>query len=227
MRNKHMKLITLTLLLLCIAPCELKGQSGRAAWIETYLKKYPTHFSEAFLETAVCNKVLASARKQLKSTKRYDPSYLKLSFPGGDIPSEIGVCADVIVRSLREGAGLDLQNEINIDIKKADSKYPNIWNTTKPDTNIDHRRVPNLMNYFHRHHAVKALSTDLKYYKVFNACDIVAWDLGEGITHIGIVSDKLTYVGMPLVIHHISGTPQEEPVLTNWKIIGHYSLLLK
>lgn len=214
-------------ILIAILPLLSYSQSGRAAWIEKYLSKYPAVVSNAFLDSKICQKVLHSARQQLLTTKRYDPGYYKIAFPNGDVSRDIGVCADVIIRSLREGAEIDLQKEINIDTKKADSKYPTIWNSPKADTNIDHRRVPNLMHYFHRHHNIKSLSTSTPHNNSFKACDIVAWDLGGGVTHIGIVSDKLSSSALPLVIHHISGTPQEEAVLNDWKIIGHYSLSLK
>lgn len=224
--NTHIAL-KITKLLIAILPLLSYSQSGRAAWIEKYLTKYPAIVSNAFLDSKICQKVLQSARQQIITTKRYDPGYYKVSFPNGDVSQDIGVCADVIVRSFRDGAEIDLQKEINIDFKKAESRYPNIWNSLKADTNIDHRRVPNLMHYFHGHHYIKTLSTRTPNNKDFKACDIVVWDLGGGVTHIGIVSDKISTADMPLVIHHISGTPQEEAVLNDWKIIGHYSLSLK
>ncbi len=122
-------------------------KSKRLDWINTNLASYKEHKKESLLKSGDCKKILSGARKQLSSTKRYDPSYFKLSFPNGDIDNDIGVCADIIVRSFRE-IGLDLQKEIHLDIKARRTEYPRIWSQLNPDSNIDHRRVPNQMVFF-------------------------------------------------------------------------------
>lgn len=176
--------------------------------------------------TAVCSaevrpdKLVASARSQIGVTVSYDSAYRKLDYPGGDLPKTTGVCADVVVRALRE-QGIDLQKEIHQDMGQDFAAYPQKWGLKKPDPSIDHRRVPNLMTYFQR--KGYAQSHDEKV-ENFVAGDIVAWDLGGGITHIGIVSDRRNQKGVPLVIHNIGGGTQEEDVLFQFHIIGHYRL---
>ena len=166
------------------------------------------------------DKIVASARSQIGVTTSYDHSYRKLSYPGGDVPASTGVCADVIVRALRQ-QGIDLQKDVHEDMLHNFSDYPRKWGLTKPDQNIDHRRVPNLMTYFQR--KGYALSIDRKPDR-YAGGDIVAWDLGGGVTHIGIVSDKRSTNGIPLIIHNIGGGVQEENVLFEFQVIGHYRI---
>ena len=158
------------------------------------------------------------ARQQIGVTTTYDPSYQRLDYPGGDVPQATGVCADVIVRAFR-GLKIDLQKEIHEDMKKAFDLYPHKWGLTRPDPNIDHRRVPNLMTYFRRKGWLVSNSNTAS---DFHAGDIVAWSLGGGITHIGIVSDAFTGIGTPLMIHNIGRGTREEDVLFGYEIIGHY-----
>ncbi len=153
---------------------------------------------------------------------KYDPSYFKLDYPGGDVPSEVGVCADVVIRSFR-AIGIDLQSLIHEDMSSTFNAYPKLWSLSEPDKNIDHRRVPNLMAYFSRKHFVMPMSTDALDYA---PCDIVAWDLGRGVTHIGVVSDVYPSgsdsTSRPAMIHHIGGHPSMEDVLFSWRMIGHF-----
>ena len=163
-------------------------------------------------------KLVRSARSQIGQTVSYDPAYRKVKYPLGDVPQITGVCSDVIVRALR-GQGIDLQSSIHEDMKRNFSAYPNKWGLTKPDPNIDHRRVPNLTTYFQRQGFSRKV-TDRG--QDFAAGDIVTWDLGRGITHIGIVSDRRTTKGTPLVIHNIGRGTQEEDVLFAYQITGQY-----
>jgi len=178
------------------------------------------------LGAAICSaevqpsKLVAAARSQIGITVSYDPSYRKLNYPGGDVPKDTGVCADVIVRALRE-QGIDLQKEIHEDMSREFAAYPRKWGLKKPDQNIDHRRVPNLMTYFQRRGYALPNDREVEHYA---AGDVVAWNLGGGITHIGFVSDKSSQNGVPLVIHNIGGGVQEEGVLFQFQIIGHYRL---
>jgi len=160
-----------------------------------------------------------AARQQIGVTTGYDPAYRKLAYPGGDVPAGSGVCCDVLVRAFRVALHLDLQQAVHEDMSVAFAAYPKKWGLTKPDANIDHRRVPNLMTFFRRQGWVVDPS---RIAAAFSAGDVVAWDLGGGVTHIGIVSDRRTKTGTPLAIHNIGRGTQEEDVLFAWTIIGHY-----
>jgi|ERR1051326_478514 uncharacterized protein YijF (DUF1287 family) len=163
-------------------------------------------------------KLVTSARSQIGVTIKYDSSYQKIDYPGGDVPREKGVCSDVVVRSLRE-QGIDLQKEVHEDMAAHFSKYPQRWKLGKPDTNIDHRRVLNLMTFFQRRGCEMEIS---RLGGSYRAGDIVAWDLGGGVTHIGVISDRTIKKGVPLVIHNIGRGVQEEDILFQYEIIGHY-----
>lgn len=163
--------------------------------------------------------LLASAAEQTTVTTGYDPAYVNLKYPGGDVPIETGVCSDVLVRAFRK-AGVDLQKEVHEDMTSAWSAYPRAWGAARPDSNIDHRRVLNLMTFFERKGKKLSLTTDREDYL---PGDIVAWDLGGGIEHIGIVSNLATAAERHLlIIHNIGAGTRAEDVLFNWKIIGHY-----
>jgi len=167
-------------------------------------------------------RVVAAARQQIGVTKEYDPAYVTISYPGGDVPVKTGVCSDVVVRALRQ-LDIDLQKEVHEDMQKNFNAYPQKWGLRGPDKNIDHRRVPNLMRYFERHHT--ALPEKLNMAETYRAGDIVTWDLGRGIVHIGIVSDKESGK-TPLIIHNIGNGVKEENILLQYQVIGHYRLKL-
>jgi len=151
---------------------------------------------------------------------RYDPSYFSIAYPNGDVPADRGVCTDVIIRAYRE-LGIDLQREVHEDMVKNFSLYPKFWGLSKTDKNIDHRRVPNLMAYFSRHGVVKKKSSNPDDYE---AGDIVAWDLGGGTTHIGILIDQKSNDGKrPLVVHNIGNGQEISDCLFDFRIIGHCS----
>jgi len=155
----------------------------------------------------------------------YDPSYVKLNYPNGDVPADRGVCTDVVIRAYRK-LGIDLQKEVHEDMKANFDKYPKKWGLSKPDKNIDHRRVPNLMVFFKRHGTEKPITTNAKDYL---PGDIVCWDLGGGVTHIGIVINKKSSDGLRyLIVHNIGAGQVEEDCLFNYyKIIGHYRYGMK
>ena len=163
--------------------------------------------------------LVAAARAQIGRTVLYDPAYVVLGYPGGDVPEDRGVCTDVIVRALRE-QGLDLQQRVHEDMRADFGSYPAQWGLSRPDRNIDHRRVPNLMRWFERQGweqpaSVKAAD--------FAAGDIVAWKLsGSGLLHVGIVSDRRAADGTPLILHNIARGTREENLLFAHPIIGHY-----
>ena len=151
---------------------------------------------------------------------RSDPTYFRIPYPGGDVPPEVGVCTDEVIRSYR-ALGVDLQQLVHEDMKSGFALYPRKWGLKKPDTNIDHRRVPNLMVFFERQGAGRPVTQEARDYK---PGDVVTWDLGNGLTHIGIV------VAVPSasdenrlqIVHNIGAGPKMEDVLFAWKITGHY-----
>ncbi len=149
----------------------------------------------------------------------YDPTYRSIDYPMGDVPSGTGVCTDVVIRAYRK-MGVDLQQLVHQDMRAHFSVYPDRWGLKKPDTNIDHRRVPNLMTFFERH----GDSIEISLYALdYLPGDIVCWDLGEGITHIGIVSDLYDHhSGNPLMIHNIGTGQVLADCLFSYQIIGHY-----
>lgn len=150
----------------------------------------------------------------------YDPSYFSIDYPNGDVPADKGVCTDVVIRAYRI-LDVDLQQLVHEDMKANFHKYPQNWGLNKTDSNIDHRRVPNLMTFFSRFGTIK---TNTKEPEKFIPGDIVAWNLGRGLTHIGVVINKKSIdKKRNLVVHNIGGGQVIEDVLFNWKIIGHYS----
>lgn len=160
-----------------------------------------------------------SAISLTKQKVTYDPSYFKLDYPNGDVPSDKGVCTDVVIRTYRIH-GIDLQKEIHEDMSSNFEKYPKNWGLTRPDRNIDHRRVPNLMTYFNRHGIEKSITQNTEDY---SPGDIVCWNLGGGITHIGIVSNQKSVDGLRyLIVHNIGAGQVLEDCLFDFKIIGHY-----
>jgi uncharacterized protein YijF (DUF1287 family) len=169
----------------------------------------------------IIGKILTSAEQQTQYTLYYDPAYIKLKYPGGDVSLERGVCSDVIVRAFR-AADIDLQKEVHEDMAANFSAYPKRWGLKTPDTNIDHRRVANLMTYFKRKGYELDITKDPKQYK---AGDIVAWELDNKLLHIGVVSDvSSTFDSSYQIIHNIGYGTKLEPKLFAWKIIGHYRL---
>jgi len=168
----------------------------------------------------VASPIVQAARTQIGQTTMYDPAYVGLKYPDGDVPLERGVCTDVIIRALRKGAGLDLQKLVHEDMKKAFAKYPKIWGLKKTDRNIDHRRVPNLSCYFERKGYSLGASKNKRDYL---AGDLVACLVGKR-PHIMIVSDKKAKDGTPLIIHNIGSGTKEENTLFAFKITGHFRL---
>jgi uncharacterized protein len=173
----------------------------------------------SFAQTTEAINVVTAARGQIGVTTTYDPAYTKLAYPMGDVAQSKGVCTDVVVRAYRK-VNIDLQALVHQDMKANFSKYPKIWGLKKTDTNIDHRRVPNLEVFFQRKGKSLAISTTAENYK---AGDIVSWRLDNGLAHVGVVSTKKSSFGLrPLVIHNIGQGTKEEDVLFSWKIVGHY-----
>ena len=159
-----------------------------------------------------------AAKLQVGVTRIYDGSYRRISYPGGDVPMERGVCTDVIVRAYR-GIGVDLQALVHEDMKRAWQAYPKLWGLSAPDANIDHRRVPNLATFFRRHGEVVRGARNAEN---FRAGDIVTWKLPSGVPHIGIVSTERSRSGTLLVVHNIGAGVVLEDMLFQYEITGHY-----
>ena len=174
----------------------------------------------AIAETpGVC--LVRAARQQIGVTVIYDPAYRRIPYPSGDIPAELGVCTDVLVRAYR-AFGVDLQRLVHEDMGDFWPLYPKLWGLQRPDPNIDHRRVPNLAVFFARHGQTLPTGGGPG---AFAPGDLVTWRLPSGSPHIGIVSDRLSESGTPLVVHNIGRGTLEEDVLLAFPITGHYRYL--
>jgi uncharacterized protein len=164
--------------------------------------------------------LVAAAVERPKHEVTYDPGYVGMAYPGGDVPANAGVCTDEIIRIYR-AVGIDLQKEVHEDIVREPSAYQlSRWQQKRPDRNIDHRRVPNLMVFFSRHGEELLLSSRAEDYL---PGDLVAWELGNGAVHIGmVVHQKALLTRRFMIVHNIGAGPKLEDVLFDWKIIGHY-----
>lgn len=171
-------------------------------------------------ESVEIRKLLESAIEQTKLTKNYDPAYVVIAYPNGDVPIEKGVCTDVIIRAFRN-AGVDLQKAVHEDMTKNFAAYPKKWGLKSPDKNIDHRRVPNLQTFFTRRGKSLTVTPNSEDYK---PGDVVSWDLdGKGLTHIGIVSNiRNESTKRYSIIHNIGNGTQAEDKLFDWKVTGHF-----
>lgn len=168
-------------------------------------------------------KLVAAAIERTRHSVTYDGSYLGIAYPGGDVPTTIGVCTDVVIRAYRAGLGIDLQKRVHEDMKAAFAAYPAIWGLRRPDTNIDHRRVPNLETFLTRHGEALPVSTKAEDYR---PGDLVTWRLGGNLPHIGIVTDQRSRDGKrPLVAHNIGRGPKLEDMLFNYPVTGHFRYL--
>jgi len=176
-------------------------------------------FSSVKAQTSFYKELADSAATLTYQEVKYDPSYFSIAYPNGDVPANRGVCTDVVIRAYRK-VGIDLQKLVHEDMTNHFEEYPNIWGLQRPDTNIDHRRVPNLMVYFERQKASLPIS---EYAKDYKPGDMVTWDLGNGMIHIGIVSKyKSKDENRLLIVHNIGKGQVLEDILFNYKIIGHY-----
>jgi uncharacterized protein len=166
-------------------------------------------------------KLVAAAVERTHHLVRYDPAYVRIPYPGGDVPTDTGVCTDEVIRSYR-ALGIDLQKEVHEDMEQNFSAYPRKrwWLSSRTDTNIDHRRVPNLMVFLGKKGETLPITERAQDYA---PGDIVTWDLGGNVLHIGIVVDQESAAsGRFLILHNIGQGPKMEDVLFNWKITGHY-----
>jgi uncharacterized protein YijF (DUF1287 family) len=203
----------LILCLLALAACSERPERSPVPKSE---ERPPT----SQIDSEPIRKLLESAAEQTRVTTGYTQDYFVISYPNGDVPEATGACTDVIIRSFR-AAGIDLQKEVHEDMAAAWAQYPKKWGNTRPDTNIDHRRVPNLQKFFERKGKSRPVSVIAGNYK---PGDVVSWDLdGNGMTHIGIISNLWNSShSRYLIIHNIGGGTRAEDRLFDWKITGHY-----
>lgn len=163
--------------------------------------------------------LIVAARSQIGVTRAYDPAYTRLPFPGGDVPRIKGVCTDVVVRAYRDALRLDLQALVNADMKRAFAAYPRRWGLSHPDTNIDHRRVPNLQTFLARAGAQQTIPSALDEWR---PGDIFTCLVSGELPHIGLVSDRRTVSGHPYVLHNIGQGTREDDALPYVKLTGRY-----
>ena len=165
-------------------------------------------------------RLVAAAIERTHHAVRYVSAYVHIPYPGGDVLADTGVCTDEVIRSYR-AVGVDLQKEVHEDMLQNFAAYPNKWQWLRahPDANIDHRRVPNLMVFFQRKGESLPITSRAENY---TPGDLVTWDLGGNVPHIGIVVDQRSRSGRYMIVHNIGEGPKMEDVLFNWKITGHY-----
>jgi uncharacterized protein YijF (DUF1287 family) len=175
----------------------------------------------AVLLAATSDALVEAALERTKHQITYDGRYYAIEYPGGDVPSDIGVCTDVVIRSYRT-LGIDLQKRVHEDMKSNFSLYPSrrLWGLKRPDTNIDHRRVPNLQVFLARYGQKLQVTKNPQDYA---PGDLVTWMLPGNLPHIGIVSDQWSVRSKnPLIVHNIGQGPQLEDILFAYPITGHY-----
>jgi len=167
-------------------------------------------------------RIAEAALWQIDRTTEYDPAYVKLDYPMGDRPIKTGVCTDVVIRALRQAAGIDLQQRVHENMMGNFSVYPPIWGLKSPDTNIDHRRVPNLRVYFERAgYALPVTKNSADY----QAGDIVTCKLPHGADHIMVVGYQRNMSGVPLTIHNAGGGTGQNDRLFEYHLTGHYRVI--
>ena len=175
------------------------------------------------IEISFQEKLSNAAISIVDPSVKYTPDYVALEYPNGDVPSKTGVCTDVVIRAYRK-LGIDLQKEVHEDLKSNFSLYPNLkkWGLKKPDTNIDHRRVPNLEVFFERKGEKLPVTQKATDYKTG---EIVTWMINGKLPHIGIITNKKSYVGNPLIVHNVGGGQVLEDCLFSYKIVGHFKYI--
>ena len=166
------------------------------------------------------NSLVEAALERTRHSVWYDGSYVRIDYPGGDVPADTGVCTDVVIRAYR-ALGIDLQQQVHEDMRQHFDQYPSlrIWGLKRPDTNIDHRRVPNLQAFFTRHGQSLPVS---KRPESYQPGDLVTWMVPGNRPHIGIVVDRKSAAGVPLIVHNIGYGPKLEDMLFDYPITGHY-----
>jgi len=169
-------------------------------------------------------RLVAAAIERTRHDVTYDGSYRSIAYPMGDVPGETGVCTDLVIRAYRAGLEIDLQQRVNEDMRVAFDRYPRAWGLSRPDTNIDHRRVPNLETFFRRHGEILPVTDAPGDYR---PGDLVTWRLnGASLPHVGIVTDRhAPSTGNPIIAHNIGRGPELSDMLFDYPIAGHFRYL--
>ena len=210
-----------------VTPAIMKAADTKAKIIPVVYEKRSPRPRQARIKRSAnygsfANKLSNAALSRLRSNVRYDGAYIKIGYPWGDVPANIGVCTDVVIRSYRK-LGIDLQQQVHQDMSAAFNSYPNPrkWGLSKPDTNIDHRRVYNLRAFFARRGAGLPITRDPTDYR---PGDLVTWMVGPDLPHIGIVVDRPSKADprRKMIVHNIANGPQIEDILFRFRITGHY-----
>lgn len=203
MERKY-KAAALCLYLIVLAFALAQSRNATLSWHEDFTRR-----------------LVAAAIERTHHSVRYVSAYVRIPYLGGDVPADTGVCTDEIIRSYR-AVGVDLQKEVHQDMLQSFASYPNRtrWLLAHPDSNIDHRRVPNLMVFFQRHGETLPITNRAEDYSLG---DLVTWDLDRGVPHIGLVVEQESrWFNRHMIVHNIGQGPKMEDVLFNWKITGHY-----
>ena len=204
-----MKSVFTLVIVLFLASCNQKKENTSIAQnAKTIAKTFPEKLSEAAISI-------------IDPSIDYDPAYFSIKYPNGDVPKNKGVCTDVIIRAYRK-LNIDLQKEVHEDMIAHFSEYPNLqkWGMTKTDTNIDHRRVPNLEIFFERNGEKLPVTNNPKDYKTG---EIVTWMINDKLPHIGIVTNQKSRDGKRnLIVHNVGGGQVLDDCLFDYKIVGHY-----
>lgn len=164
-------------------------------------------------------RLIAAARAQIGVTLAYDPAYTRLAYPGGDVPRVKGVCTDVVIRAYRDAFAIDLQRDVHQDMAGHFDSYPKIWGLRGPDANIDHRRVPNLAAFWSRAGARLPLPTRPDEWQ---PGDLFTMLIADRLPHTGIISDRISAAGVPLVLHNIGAGTREEDLLLAHRLTGRF-----
>lgn len=215
--NSRLHLWCVLALSVLLSGCSVSQNLARRAGVAPALVRETKKIE---YESPVLEHLVSAAVERASHQVQYDQSYYKIAYPNGDVPEDRGACTDEVIRAYR-ALGIDLQRLVHEDMEANFASYPHKFGLTNTDTNIDHRRVPNLMTFFARQGKQFPITDKPADYM---PGDIVTWDLdGKGMTHIGIIVDVPSATeGRYMIMHNIGAGPQIQDVLFNWKITGHY-----
>ncbi len=183
----------------------------------TIVADLPEHKEKCAVQSS--KKLVAAAISIIDEEVVYTPTYVVIPYPNGDVPAKTGVCTDVVIRAYRK-IGIDLQEQLHNDMKANFNQYPKTWNMTSTDTNIDHRRVPNLEVFFARKGKKLAVTQNPDDYK---PGEIVTWKINNKLPHIGIVTNqKSNDEKRPLIVHNVGAGQVLEDCLFKYQLVGHF-----
>ena len=210
---------------LALVPCAallLATACGGSSAGDGAARSTATQAAAAPLTDPATRALCEAAVERTRHRVRYDGAYRSIAYPGGDVAPDRGVCTDVVIRSYRAAFGLDLQRLVHEDMRAEFAAYPKRWGLTRPDPNIDHRRVPNLETFWRRQGGALPVSREAEDYA---PGDLVTWDVA-GRPHVGVVVDRRSpRSGRWMIVHNIGAGPRLEDCLFDWPITGRYRWL--